>query len=516
MLNAMPRLRGIKVANSEIGSVAWAIFHTILTTPQLRSFEVKGNIYRHNDLRTQTDLPFAPLETFHYCPLVYNKPSYSQLEEMKLLSNTLSKVSGSLVTLVLPAECFSFDTMRHGDWPNLREIRIAGYERRFCMSDTDLVSVLGHISRLRVLSFDLAVADEDELKPLWPAHTQRATFPWPELESISLTWVHLDETIFSHLPRTCRHLSLRSWPRPYNYYRIRDDTALLEFVASTFPHLRKLRLIRYRSESDQERVPVRDIVGHFSSMQALRVLELYLDIEHVTLPREERPSFDEFCRILDVAIADIASALCSSVVSVRLITAEDSGLARWRYYRPIRAHGKSSAPIDTNHYMLRTSYTRNVYIISLAMRPLVMFSESSRRVALRHKRPVHASSLGAATFAFVLGAPKPSSPGPAPSESSGPSAKSAGSSPELSTDPSTEASGPSPSSEAAAGSPPELSTDPSTEASGPFHRQKQQQQGHRSKRYQESRPKQQEHPRHLSRRHQQGQENPRRSHHRQR
>ncbi|KAJ3003425.1 hypothetical protein NUW54_g5305 [Trametes sanguinea] len=368
MLNAMPRLRGIKVANSEIGSVAWAIFHTILTTPQLRSFE--------------TDLPFAPLETFHYCPLVYNKPSYSQLEEMKLLSNTLSKVSGSLVTLVLPAECFSFDTMRHGDWPNLREIRIAGYGRRFCMSDTDLVSVLGHISRLRVLSFDLAVADEDELKPLWPAHTQRATFPWPELESISLTWVHLDETIFSHLPRTCRHLSLRSWPRPYNYYRIRgklirgvpwrvnmlsppvvlkalhecndlplehleleyraesDDTALLEFVASTFPHLRKLRLIRYRSESDQERVPVRDIVGHFSSMQALRVLELYLDIEHVTLPHEERPSFDEFCRILDVAIADIASALCSSVVSVRLITAEDSGLARWRYYRPIRAHGK--------------------------------------------------------------------------------------------------------------------------------------------------------------------------------
>ncbi|KAI9062946.1 hypothetical protein FKP32DRAFT_1676843 [Trametes sanguinea] len=386
MLHAMPRLRGIKVMNSEIGSVSWAIFHTILSTPQLRFFEVKGNIYRHTDQRTQTDLPFAPLESFHYCPHVYIKPSYSQLGEKKLLSNTLSKLSGSLVTLVLPAECFSFNTMRHFDWPNLREIRIAGYGRRFCMPDTDLVSVLGHISGLRVLSFDLAVADEDELKPLWPVHTQRATFPWPELESISLSWVHPDETIFSHLPRTCRHLSLRSWPRPYNYYRIRgklirgvpwrvhmlrspavlkalhecdnlplehleleyraesDDNALLGFVASTFPHLRKLRLIRYRPDSDRERVPVRDIVRHFSSMQALRVLELYLDIEHVTLPREERPSFDEFCRTLAEALAaDIAPALCSSVEIVRLITAEDSGLARWRYYRPIRDHGKCTS-----------------------------------------------------------------------------------------------------------------------------------------------------------------------------
>ncbi|KAL7281715.1 hypothetical protein ACG7TL_005033 [Trametes sanguinea] len=344
--------------------ISWKVLAAILSKPQLRSFEVKGNIYRHNDLRTQTDLPFAPLETFHYCPLVYNKPSYSQLEEKKLLSNTLSKVSGSLVTLVLPAECFSFDTMRHVDWPNLREIPIAGYGRRFCMSDTDLVSVLGHISRLRVLSFDLAVADEDELKPLWPAHTQRATFPWPELESISLTWVHPDETIFSHLPRTCRHLSLRSWPRPYNYYRIRGKLirgvpwrvhmlsppvvlkALHECNDLPLEHLE----LEYRAESndtalldDQERVPVKDVVGHFSSMQALRVLGLYLDIEHVTLPREERPSYDDFCRILDVAIADIASALCSSVVSVRLITAKDSGLARWRYYRPIRAHGKCTS-----------------------------------------------------------------------------------------------------------------------------------------------------------------------------
>ncbi|KAL7281023.1 hypothetical protein ACG7TL_004325 [Trametes sanguinea] len=322
MLRAMPRLRGITVSNTRTGEgISWAILQAILSTPQLRSFEVKGRMYRAYDQLDPAKLDFAPLESLRYHAVVYSKLPRSYAEEKELLSNILSKLSSTLVTLILPAECISIDTMRRLDWPKLREIHFQG----FCVPDADLVSMLGRFPKLRVLSLDFTIADQSQVQAFWPARAQHEEFPWPELESLALTWVHPKENIFRHLPTTCRRLSLRSWPRPYNHYRVRgdllrdirwrlhllsppvilealqkccdlplehleleyrassDDIGLLAYVARTFTRLRTLRLIRYRPLYVGGPVPVKDIIGQFSAMQNLRVLELYLDLENVAL-----------------------------------------------------------------------------------------------------------------------------------------------------------------------------------------------------------------------------------------
>ncbi|OSC97099.1 hypothetical protein PYCCODRAFT_1200522 [Trametes coccinea BRFM310] len=386
MLRAMPRLRGITVSNTRTGDgISWAILQAILSTPQLRSFEVKGRMYRAYDRLRQTKLDFAPLESFRYHTFVYSKPPRIYSEEKELLSNILSKLSSTLVTLILPAECISIDTLRGLDWPKLREIQFAGDGQGFCVPDADLVSILGRVPRLRALSLDFAIADRSQVQAYWPARAQHAEFPWPELGSLALTWVHPEENIFHHLPATCRRLSLRSWPRAYNHYRMRgnflrdirwrlrllsppvilealqeccdlplehleleyrassDDIGLLAYVARTFTRLRTLRLIRYRPLKDNAPVPVKDVVEQFSVMQNLRVLELYLDLENVTLQQRRPQPYEEFCRELDAALTDIAPTLCSSLVSLCLITMDGDGPARWRYYRPVRVPGSSTS-----------------------------------------------------------------------------------------------------------------------------------------------------------------------------
>ncbi|KAI9060229.1 hypothetical protein FKP32DRAFT_1065790 [Trametes sanguinea] len=126
MLRAMPRLRGITVSNSNMeDGISWYILEAILSTPQLRSFEVKGRLYRSYDQLTQTSLDFAPLESFRYRAVVYCEPRRPVTDEKKLVSNILSKLSATLVTLVLPAEYVPIHTMPRFDWPKLREIHFA-------------------------------------------------------------------------------------------------------------------------------------------------------------------------------------------------------------------------------------------------------------------------------------------------------------------------------------------------------------------------------------------------------
>ncbi|KAI0311029.1 hypothetical protein OF83DRAFT_1271785, partial [Amylostereum chailletii] len=117
--------------------------------------------------------------------------------------------------LVLPAESTPFDAMAKVLWPCLLELRLWG---RYPESDElkNIVPALSMMPHLRDLELVAGHPDQPNRVRLW----SESAAPVPnfvQLRTFKLSYPNPHDLIFSHLPPTLRHLSLRDEPRHYHF-----------------------------------------------------------------------------------------------------------------------------------------------------------------------------------------------------------------------------------------------------------------------------------------------------------
>ncbi|KAI9067725.1 hypothetical protein FKP32DRAFT_1588335 [Trametes sanguinea] len=329
VLHQMSNLTSLIFMDEEEYGIPWPILQVILSTPQLRSFDLFGRLSIADDAPSKPTLNLSPITSFRYVPQDERKGQRSSPSEKRILGAILQKLAPTLQALHLPCESVPFRKLDLWDWPGLQELYLRGDGRRLAKAGAPLVSILRRMPRLRRLSLKLARCNgQRPLGPIWPPNSLIA-MPWPELESLTLSWIHPHEQLFGHLPATFRDLHLRAWPRHYYLYmrplwargetpdeagpswasdiltpsslmraiqhcrvstleclelefeRDVDDIAMLRSIAQSFPNLRSLQLFRYRPEEDLSAVPSELICEALSPLHDLRTLRLFLDFQHL-------------------------------------------------------------------------------------------------------------------------------------------------------------------------------------------------------------------------------------------
>ncbi|KAI0671347.1 hypothetical protein C8Q78DRAFT_972941 [Trametes maxima] len=304
-LRSMPRLFKVVFLDQRELGIPWPILDVVLSTPHLRAVEVRGQLYRPKSLPPKKPhFQPAPIISFTYSPDDFRLPPRSHSSEKRVLAILLERLSATLEVLSIPSECAPFTGMIRWDWPCLRELHIRGDAHRLCRAHTPLVSILSRMRLLRVLSLKIMHSFKYQPGPIWPSGYDVARFPWPELESFTVTWVHPDDQVFNHLPPSLRHLSIRAWPRLYTltqkleelsmriiipnrppwlltaplssgtlqvlrkchsvplhrleleYLVDEDDMEMFQYIVSAYPLLRTLQVHRYRDQGDFSSVPV--------------------------------------------------------------------------------------------------------------------------------------------------------------------------------------------------------------------------------------------------------------------
>ena len=238
--------------------------------------------------------PSSPLTCFEYALPGVRNP-HSDTPEVDALERILRFLHPSLEKLSLPTEPAPMQTIRLLDWPCMRELRLRG--TRWTTPDIPAVSLFARMSNLRVLVLELEGQEGVPSTALWPRGFP-ASYPWPYLESLSVTYPDLDDEIYEHLPPTMLSLTLRPWPhecirrwqdvnhrpeklRPYRpspfpsvllailsrcvaprlrdlgieYYVDSAEMSLLSHIVASFPCLTTFELHRHRHQRDAD-IPV--------------------------------------------------------------------------------------------------------------------------------------------------------------------------------------------------------------------------------------------------------------------
>ncbi|KAI0671346.1 hypothetical protein C8Q78DRAFT_1028433 [Trametes maxima] len=304
-LRSMPRLFKVVFLDKRELGIPWPILDTVLSTPHLRVVEVRGRLYRPQSLAPKKPrFQPAPITTFAYYPKDYRLPPRSHSSEKRVLAILLERLSATLEVLFVPSECAPFTGMIRWDWPCLRELYIRGDVHRLCRAHAPLVSILSRMRLLRVLSLKIMHSFKCRPVPIWPSGYDFPRFPWPELQSFTVTWAHPDDQVFDHLPSSLRHLSIRAWPHLYNltqklkelsmkvmvsslppwrltapessnvlrvlrrcrgmqldrleleYLVCEDEITMFRYIATAYPLLRTLQVHRYPNGSNHSSVPV--------------------------------------------------------------------------------------------------------------------------------------------------------------------------------------------------------------------------------------------------------------------
>ncbi|KAI0350385.1 hypothetical protein OH77DRAFT_1075704 [Trametes cingulata] len=214
-LHAMRQLQKV-IFQGEQQCLPWPIIYAVLSTPTLRSLELHGGLTIDREAsHAAGNLQRAPLVSLCLVPEYLRPSPHHYASEIEGLASLLEHFPQSLQTLVLFSQSTPFTLLSRCDWPQLRELCIEGDGERVWTCPIPLVSVLSRMPRLRVLQLKLALRYDQHPKPIWPQDHNIAVLPWPELESLTVSWPCVDDGIFEHLPDTLRHLSLRCWPHLY-------------------------------------------------------------------------------------------------------------------------------------------------------------------------------------------------------------------------------------------------------------------------------------------------------------
>ncbi|KAI0370702.1 hypothetical protein BV20DRAFT_943411 [Pilatotrama ljubarskyi] len=396
-LKAMPQLSRILLNDTQGYGLPWPILAVMLSMPQVREFDLRGRLFHSRDRPPpSSSLHAAPLVSFRYTPYDLRPSPRTCSSERRVLAIVLEKLCSSLESLAMPSESAPFRLLNRWDWPRLRELSIEGHASRVLKSQAPLISVLSTMRHLRVLTLKLAYSLQQDFRAIWPQNEDRVALPWPDLESLTISWAYPDDRIFDHLPPSLRHLSLRSWPRLHSCYARRleshrngvswkgrnlkssdvlcvlkkcqtptvdrleveykvdaHDLELLRFIPVGFPNLRVLQIHRNRVLRDFSPIPVvrlsrstpaspseqhgvqEEMTDVVSSLPRLRVLRLYLDLRHLVqnaLGGQPYAPPHEYEPVIDATVAAVTRKASPSLKYLCLLVSFGPS-ARWAVLR---------------------------------------------------------------------------------------------------------------------------------------------------------------------------------------
>ena len=185
----------------------WSVLAAALTTPHVLRISISGDAYEHRQI--PTDLNIAPLTHFSYHQSIYRRNPRATRGQYDLLALILKKIYATLEELHCISESLSLRVLYEHDWPQLRVLYL--YGQRFTPHNRPYISILSRMRRLRELRLELANPAHVDRQAIWPPGFN-FTYPWPELERLTLTQPHPDDQLFAHLPRSMRRLDIRCWP----------------------------------------------------------------------------------------------------------------------------------------------------------------------------------------------------------------------------------------------------------------------------------------------------------------
>ncbi|KAI0363294.1 hypothetical protein BV20DRAFT_1058160 [Pilatotrama ljubarskyi] len=316
----------------------WSVLQVVLSVPHLREFTCERYFISTRPLSSGLHglslAGHAPLECFRYVSWDYRQPPKDFPAEKDALNIVLNTLHESLRTPELPAESSTIDTMASLTWPSLRTLTLRGYPPQLDSTpagsepQVSYISALSTMPKLRVLELFFSYYPREpngaraSLTSVWPPQCI-ATYPWPDLERLTLSYPRADDRLYTHLPATLRSLSLRyvphlvtaawaadtdqyrpPWQEPpllargllailrqcgtpmleeleVEYHRTERDPeaegALLQYIGDAFPRLTSLKILRYHAERRRE-VDVESIARAVGRLARLRTVSLHLDL----------------------------------------------------------------------------------------------------------------------------------------------------------------------------------------------------------------------------------------------
>ncbi|KAH9833025.1 uncharacterized protein C8Q71DRAFT_713636 [Rhodofomes roseus] len=273
----------------------WETLRAVLSVPHLREFKLR-DLYLCPVLQPGEELNFeslAPLTSFQYRLRLASEPLASS-SETAALQAVLGKLCETLETLDLVSERAPLADLSQLRWPRLRKLVYCGVP--WSTLSAPWISFHHGMVNLRSLSLKLDLTPGGIPQMLWPAD-YAGPFPWPMLEHLLVSFPDPRDKVYDHLPSSLCALSLRCYPhlhvqrRPSAYganpadsypdhpalsssasilsilrrcnmldltqfeieYRADgEEDALLRQIAVMFPHLKSLKLHRYRSAQERQ------------------------------------------------------------------------------------------------------------------------------------------------------------------------------------------------------------------------------------------------------------------------
>ncbi|KAI0365479.1 hypothetical protein BV20DRAFT_729235 [Pilatotrama ljubarskyi] len=365
----MPRLNELSFSSPfpTIRNLPWTTIKALVTLPQLRRLNIKGpllGVGACDRVLYDADLQSSRLSCLVYSPWDTRDPPRSHVCEQYALVAVLGALAGSLEKLDLPNESAPLHLIQAAHWHNLRQLRLRGEVQHPLAGVAEpYVALLGNMPRLRSLSLEVFFPLGSHISAIWPLGFD-AVYPWPDLESLTLSHPQVDDQLYRHLPPTLRRLELCCSPYHHHYvwgsmgpahreewqdplltssqmlrilrqcrtgelteltmqfFADSAEMELFRFLPDAFPHLCSLTVHVYRSDCEHEEVPVKPIALALSPLTRLRTLRLHLGFRGVQgefgywgekLDGVWSPDHDLLDRTVDSAAQILANTLPSSL-----------------------------------------------------------------------------------------------------------------------------------------------------------------------------------------------------------
>lgn len=206
--------------------------------------------------------------------------------ECDSLSCILTQVHLTLETLLIPGETSQFDYLAYLSWPCLRELTLYGVPP---ITDVSMSRALSNMPSLRTLYLQFYIRSYFPGFFICPPEEEHHPLP-PLLTSLTISWPSPVDQVFSQLPPTLRHLSLRDSPRIWGVSRsmgrglpyLSCQDVLKILGSNDFSALERLEVV-YQGSIEEEEM-LKFIVASFPSLY-------FLELHRLRPNRWDRPVY---------------------------------------------------------------------------------------------------------------------------------------------------------------------------------------------------------------------------------
>lgn len=271
-------------------AVPLSIILAILSSRQIQNVTISGYLYHPED-----PTPLIPsgsiqcnLRSLIYDLSVFRRQPRIYPSEKALLEALIPILSHTLEKLVAPVENVPLETIKMQRWPHLRVLTLYGQRHTMVDSHTPAIAVFANMPNLRCLDLFLANPEGVEPQAICPDGFS-GTFPWPELERLTVAQPLPSDNVWAYLPLCLQALILRYWPRRGDWYSAYlQGTPVLHMSETQWrmPHLPasdvlrilqqcrtpQLKLLGMDYQVDEQEISLfRHIARSFSSLESLHI-----------------------------------------------------------------------------------------------------------------------------------------------------------------------------------------------------------------------------------------------------